>query len=36
MDVIKNSGIVWNEETFEGHIKILEPRVAGTKMIFRG
>jgi cytochrome c len=32
----KNSGIVWNEETFEDYIKNPAAKVAGTKMIFPG
>jgi cytochrome c len=32
----KNSGIVWNEETFEQYIKDPRGKVPGTKMIFPG
>jgi cytochrome c len=32
----KNSGIVWNEETFEQYIKDPRAKIPGTKMIFPG
>jgi len=32
----KNSGITWNEETFEDYIKDPRAKVPGTKMIFPG
>ena len=32
----KNSGIVWNEETFKEYIKDPRAKVPGTKMIFPG
>ncbi len=35
-DANKNSGIVWNEETFETYIKDPRGRIPGTKMIFPG
>ena len=35
-DANKNSGIVWNEETFENYIKNPAAKVPGTKMIFPG
>ena len=35
-DANKNSGIVWNEETFEKYIKDPRAMVPGTKMIFAG
>ncbi len=35
-DANKNSGIVWNEETFEDYIKDPRAKVPGTKMIFAG
>jgi cytochrome c len=35
-DANKNSGIVWNEETFEEYIKNPAAKVPGTKMIFPG
>ena len=35
-DANKNSGIVWNEETFEDYIKNPAANVPGTKMIFPG
>jgi cytochrome c len=35
-DTNKNSGIVWNEETFEEYIKNPAAKVPGTKMIFPG
>jgi cytochrome c len=35
-DANKNSGIVWNEETFEDYIKNPAAKVPGTKMIFPG
>ena len=35
-DANKNSGIVWNEETFEDYIINPAAKVPGTKMIFPG
>jgi len=35
-DANKNSGIVWNEETFKEYIKDPRAKVPGTKMIFAG
>lgn len=35
-DANKNSGIVWNEGTFEEYIKDPRAKVPGTKMIFAG
>ena len=35
-DANKNSGIVWNEATFEEYIKNPAAKVPGTKMIFPG
>jgi cytochrome c len=35
-DANKNSGIVWNEETFEDYIKNPAAKVPETKMIFPG
>jgi cytochrome c len=35
-DANKNSGIVWNEETFEDYIKNPAAKVPGTKMVFAG
>ncbi len=35
-DANKNSGIVWNEESFEDYIKDPRAKVPGTKMIFPG
>ncbi len=35
-DANKNSGIVWNEETFEEYIKNPAAKVPGTKMVFPG
>ena len=35
-DANKNSGIVWNEETFEAYIKDPRAKIPGTKMIFPG
>ena len=35
-DANKNSGIVWNEATFEDYIKNPAARIPGTKMIFPG
>ena len=35
-DANKNSGIVWNEETFEQYIKDPKARIPGTKMVFAG
>ena len=35
-DANKNSGIVWNEATFEDYIKNPAAKVPGTKMIFPG
>jgi cytochrome c len=32
----KNSGIVWNEKTFEDYIKDPRTKIPGTKMIFPG
>ena len=32
----KNSGIVWNEETFEEYIKDPRGKIPGTKMFFAG
>jgi cytochrome c len=32
----KNSGIIWNKETFEAYIKDPRGKVPGTKMIFPG
>ena len=35
-DANKNSGIVWNKETFEDYIKNPQAKIPGTKMIFPG
>ncbi len=35
-DANKNSGIVWNEQTFEDYIKNPMAKVPGTKMVFPG
>ena len=35
-DANKNSGIVWNEQTFEEYIKDPRAKIPGTKMIFAG
>ena len=35
-DANKNSGIVWNEETFAEYIKDPRAKIPGTKMIFAG
>ena len=35
-DANKNSGIVWNEETFKEYIKDPKAKIPGTKMIFAG
>ena len=35
-DANKNSGIVWNEQTFEDYIKDPRAKIPGTKMIFAG
>jgi cytochrome c2 len=35
-DANKNSGIVWNEKTFEDYIKDPRAKIPGTKMIFAG
>ena len=35
-DANKNSGIVWNEETFKEYIKDPKAKIPGTKMIFVG
>jgi cytochrome c len=35
-DANKNSGITWNEETFEEYIKDPRAKVPGTKMVFAG
>lgn len=35
-DANKNSGIVWNEETFKDYIKDPRARIPGTKMVFPG
>ncbi len=35
-DANKNSGIVWNEQTFAEYIKDPRAKVPGTKMIFAG
>ena len=35
-DANKNSGIVWNEETFKDYIKDPRAKIPGTKMIFPG
>ena len=35
-DANKNSGIVWNEETFEDYIKNPAAKIPDTKMIFPG
>jgi cytochrome c len=35
-DANKNSGIVWNEQTFSEYIKDPRAKVPGTKMIFAG
>ena len=35
-DANKNSGIVWNEETFEEYIKDPKAKIPGTKMVFAG
>ena len=35
-DANKNSGIVWNQQTFEDYIKNPMAKVPGTKMVFPG
>ena len=35
-DANKNSGIIWNEETFKEYIKDPRAKIPGTKMIFAG
>jgi cytochrome c len=35
-DANKNSGIVWNEETFQEYIKDPKAKIPGTKMVFAG
>jgi cytochrome c len=35
-DANKNSGIVWNEETFAVYIKDPKGKIPGTKMVFAG
>jgi cytochrome c len=35
-DANKNSGIVWNEQTFEEYIRDPKAKIPGTKMIFAG
>ena len=35
-DANKNSGIVWNEQTFEEYIKDPRGKIPGTKMVFAG
>lgn len=35
-DANKNSGLVWNEETFKEYIKDPRAKIPGTKMIFAG
>ena len=35
-DANKNSGIVWNEETFKEYVKDPKAKIPGTKMIFAG
>jgi cytochrome c len=35
-DANKNSGIVWNEATFEEYIKDPKAKIPGTKMVFAG
>jgi cytochrome c len=35
-DANKNSGIVWNEETFREYIKDPRAKIPGTKMVFAG
>jgi cytochrome c len=35
-DAYKNSGIKWNEQTFEEYIKDPRAKIPGTKMIFAG
>ena len=35
-DANKNSGIVWNQETFKEYIKDPKAKIPGTKMIFAG
>ena len=35
-DANKNSGIVWNEESFKDYIKDPRAKIPGTKMIFPG
>jgi cytochrome c len=35
-DANKNSGIVWNEETFKEYIRDPKAKIPGTKMIFVG
>jgi cytochrome c len=35
-DANKNSGIIWNEETFREYIKDPRAKIPGTKMVFAG
>ena len=35
-DANKNSGIIWNEQTFEDYIKNPKAKIPGTKMVFAG
>jgi cytochrome c len=35
-DANKNSGIIWNEQTFEDYIKDPKAKIPGTKMVFAG
>jgi cytochrome c len=35
-DANKNSGIVWNEQTFGDYIKDPRAKIPGTKMVFAG
>jgi len=35
-DANKNSGIVWDEETFKEYIKDPRKKIPGTKMVFPG
>ena len=35
-DANKNSGIIWNEQTFEDYIRDPKAKIPGTKMVFAG